>query len=458
MLCVVREQRRTLSEEFQVINIADSAHPRILGRGTTPYDNWGVWACPPRHLAYVADRGKGLSVFDISNLSQPVRDTGVMVADEAWDVAVDGNRAYVADYVGGLRILDVSDPTQPCELGGIDSTEIFVEAATAKDSFAYISWAQPPFLRTIDVTDPSVPKKTGGCTVTGWPADMVLRDTFLYVTETYRFQVVNVARPRQPVLVGSCVVGDATYAGMYLADTLAYVCTWPFDIVNIADPRNPYVVGSIWHGAENVFVVDSLAYLANGGLFVYNVKDPAAPVPVDSFCDGLDARDVIALDTLAYVGCYWDAMRVMSVTDPHNMCVVGLGAVPQTAWRIAYAAPYVYAACFDGGVCIFETTTTAVEEGPGTQAPSYGIRVLGSVTDGIVTIELSEATGKEVYLQVFDIAGNRIGRADALALNRSAVTRHQVDLTGRAAGVYFVRVSIGNMAYRLRITKLQSRR
>jgi hypothetical protein len=30
---------RAYAEEFQVINIADSAHPRILGRGTTPYDN-----------------------------------------------------------------------------------------------------------------------------------------------------------------------------------------------------------------------------------------------------------------------------------------------------------------------------------------------------------------------------------------------------------------------------------
>jgi hypothetical protein len=244
---------------------------------------------------------------------------------------------------------------------------------------------------------------------------------------------------------------------MYLADTLAYVCTWPFDIVNVADPRNPYVVGSIWHGAENVFVVDSLAYVANDGLFVYNVKDPAAPVPVDSFCDGLNARDVIVLDTLAYVGCYWNAMRVMSVADPHNMRMVGSAAVPQTAWRIAYAAPYVYAACFDGGVCIFETTTTAVDEGSGARLPSNGIRVLGSVTAGIATIELLDATGKEVHLQVFDIAGNRIGKADALVASRGT-TRHQLDLTGEAAGVYVVRVCVGNRAYRLRITKLQPRR
>jgi hypothetical protein len=67
--------------------------------------------------------------------------------------------------------------------------------------------------------------------------------------------------------------------------------------------------------------------------------------------------------------------------------------------------------------------------------PANRVRLLGSVTSGRATIEFSGINGEEVYLQVFDIAGNGIGRADAIVLDRSAVTCHQVDLTGKAAGV-----------------------
>jgi len=448
---------RAYAEEFQIISIADSAHPRLLGRGKTPYDNWGVWACPPRRRAYVADRSKGMSVFDITNLANPVRDTGMMVADLAYDVAVDGNRAYVADWVGGLRVLDVTDPTMPTELGGLDSTEIVVGAAVAKDSFAFIGWAQPPFLRVVDVTDPEKPRTAGGCTVFDWPSDLALRDSLLYVAQYRRFQIVNVARPRNPALVGSCVVGDATYAGMCLRDTLAYVCTWPFNIVSISDPRNPRVLGSLWHGSANVFVADSLAYLANGGLFVYNVKNPAAPVPVDSLCTGLYAHDVVVVDSLAYAGCNDAAVRTVSVADPHNMRVVATSRTPWWVWRVAYAPPYVYAACFDGGVCVFETTTTGVKEDPGTHVPTASVRILGSVTTGLATIELRDAAGKKVYLQVFDVVGNRVGRADVLTAGGGS-SRVLLDLSGEEAGVYVVRVCVGSRAYHLRMTKLQPRR
>ena len=75
------------------------------------------------------------------------------------------------------------------------------------------------------------------------PQDMVLRDTLVYVAENARFQIVNVARPREPVLVGSCVLPFASH-GLDLEDSLAFVGnTTSLQIVNIARPSNPVVIG-----------------------------------------------------------------------------------------------------------------------------------------------------------------------------------------------------------------------
>jgi len=168
--------------------------------------------------------------------------------------------------------------------------------------------------------------------------------------------------------------------------------------------------------------------------------------------------DVVVVDTLAYVGCLDAAMRTISVADPHNMRIVSSSRTPWWVWRIAYVPPHLYAACFDGGVGVFETTTTGVREDFRTRVPTTDVRVIGSVTAGVATIEVRDIAGRGASVQVFDMAGNRIVRTDVPAPNRGATLQHRVDLTGMAAGVYVVRVNISNRVHHLRITKPQPRR
>ena len=445
---------RAYAEEFQVINIADSAHPHILGRGTTPYDNWGVWACPPRHVAYVADRGKGLSVFDITDLAHPVRDTGIMVADLAYDVTVDGTRAYVADEVGGLRILDVSNPTRPYELGGIDSTEIVVEAAIAKDSFAYIGWNQPPFLRTVDVTDPSNPKTAGGCSVFDPPDDMVLRDSLLYVAQYRRLQVVNIARPRQPALVGSCVLSSYP-TDLHLVDTLAFLSGLPLTIVNVALPDSPRIVSTWSRGVSGLDVVDTMLYAVgqNAQFWALSVANPASPRPLDSLhLPSFDGNDVVVVGTTAFVG--ERTIRVVDVSDPSDLRLCGAVSIPGWADRMLYEYPYVYAACFDAGVCIFETTQTSISESA-TMRRRTSLGVLPSVTAGPVRIVLP-AGGRAGSLKLFDATGKEVkcvtgpGKPEAGSVQT-------IDLAGLPDGVYLVRGKVGGETMSGKIIKTARR-
>jgi len=69
------------------------------------------------HYAYVADKGAGLQVIDVSDLANPQRVGGYDTSGDACGVAVSGNYAYVADYSAGLQVIEVSNPTNPQRVG-----------------------------------------------------------------------------------------------------------------------------------------------------------------------------------------------------------------------------------------------------------------------------------------------------------------------------------------------------
>lgn len=101
--------------------------------------------------AYLAARGEGLEIVDISDLSAMRRLGGIDTWD-ALDVAVEGSYAYVADGNNGLRVIDISDPSRPQEVGGnslfyasavvVNSNRVFVTAG--KDGLVILKTYQPP--------------------------------------------------------------------------------------------------------------------------------------------------------------------------------------------------------------------------------------------------------------------------------------------------------------------------
>jgi hypothetical protein len=267
------------------------------------------------------------------------------------------------------------------------------------------------------------------------PQDMVIRDSFVYCVEGRRLQIVNVARPREPVLVGSCVLPDQSY-GMCLRDSLAYVTNWPLEIVNVSNPANPTVIGSIWRGAWNIFVKDTLAYIAGGnGLFTYSVADLSSPYLIDSSAWSSNVFDAVVVDTLAYVSCR-DGVRLLSVADPANPRLLGFLSTPYDAWRITYSAPHLYVACQEAGVCILETLPVGIVEPKNTGAqPPRNTCAGPSVARDYLWIR--RCSGMDAAFGVYDHAGRRQVLSPTCVVQVGHRTR--LDVRGLSAGVYFVR-------------------
>lgn len=87
------------------------AHPQLVSTFKTHGTLHKVTVIGNR--AYVADRGEGLIIFDISNPAQPVRLGGFFSPAGVRDVARNGDFLYVADVWNGFTILDISDVTHP---------------------------------------------------------------------------------------------------------------------------------------------------------------------------------------------------------------------------------------------------------------------------------------------------------------------------------------------------------
>jgi hypothetical protein len=376
---------------------------------------------------------------DLALPTAPTIDTSLFAADIAEDISIDCGRAYVASYHAGLRILDVSDPTTPSYLGCYDTvgTGPRMNSAVARDSFAYVGWPRPRF-KSLSLADPARPTEAGSCEITNQPEDMVALDSLVYITMLGGLQIVSVARPREPLLVGTCGLGSYDAWGVALEDSLVYVTHYPLAIVSISDPTQPRVVGNIWKGAFGVAIQDTLLYVAGGDLFTYSVARPSQPYLVDSLYVGDFVSAVIVVDTLAYVGCD-QGVRLVDIADPCNPSVLGLAATPYGVWRLAYSPPYVYAACRNAGVCVFETTQAGLtERGHSGVWTGRRLQVRPTVAADAITVAWAGLVGGRLRLSVYDALGRVVASRE---LGCFSCGTAGLGLGHLAPGTYFVEVA-----------------
>jgi hypothetical protein len=428
--------------KLHVINIADPRNPRQIGFVDCPGWDYGVSAVPALNYALVADYFKGMVAVNVTQPTTPTVDTMLFAGDEALDIYLDGGKAYVASYLAGLQILDVSAPTTPAFLGCYDTAgdSRAVSSAAARDSFAFVSWNVPRML-SIDVTDPRHPLRAAGCDgMFNQPEDMVIRDSFVYCVEASRFQIVNVARPREPVLVGSCA-GDGV--AVVVQDTVAYTAAGAIRVTNIARPDSPFVVSTIaGHSATGLAVNDTFLYVpyVYDTLFTYSVSNPAQPRLLSAVQTGVWPWDVTLGESKAYVALSdGNGIDVFDLASPGLPVRRGRASAPADIRRLFYSSGLVYAAMWEAGVALYETTSVGIQEQPPTAEEARVLRVWPNVTSGNTRFTVG-ATARSYDIAVYDISGKRLRDVCLQANVKGGATEGEIGLAHLPAGVYVVRV------------------
>lgn len=303
------------------IDVTSPATPSTIGKYYTPWDvigtsssgsiacvttqNWGIadvdlsnpaapavvspmveWGTPRAAeirsgFAYVADRSKGLRIYDISTPSNPILKGSVPLQD-AYNIALGGPLAFVACLTQGLKIVDVSNPNSPALLGTYQAPYGCM-AVAVEGNVAYALYTFE--LRMIDVTNPTSPSLIGSAAV-GYAQDVAVRNGIAYVANAVDgLQVIDVSTPSSPVTLASYVTGavalSVTVYGDYafMGGDLTGV-----DAVNISNPASPYLAGqrNTPGSAREVVVNRGHLLVADyAGLSVLSFKTPRTrPVAV----------------------------------------------------------------------------------------------------------------------------------------------------------------------------------
>ncbi|HFE31862.1 MAG TPA: hypothetical protein ENJ17_00975, partial [Gammaproteobacteria bacterium] len=261
---------------FQIIDLSDIEHPRILGALDTPGKSWAIDVSG--HTAFIADDDDGLLIVDVSDPAQIGLVGQFNPGGHAEDVVVRDGLAYLALFDNGLFIVDVSDPANPRQLAHLDIPGNARGIELVGD-LAYVSgWESG--LQVVDIRDPRVPRIIGHFDTDGAAWGSVVQGDIAYVLDWWGgIKVLDIGEPARPAYLtryqARGTLQQLRHAGGYLFAASGAGGLQVFDINN---PLNPiWATGADLPGeALDLWLEDGHTYVASGdaGVTVIDTRDP----------------------------------------------------------------------------------------------------------------------------------------------------------------------------------------
>lgn len=391
---------------LRVINVLDPVRPAEVGFYDTPGESWSVeialrqvpaaaGGTAVQALAFLADGDGGLRVLDVTDPRRPFELTAftssefvqdlelrgdivylaargaglraVRVADlaslgevgaldtpgEARGLALAGEFAYIADHDRGLRIVAISDPARLTEAGSFDVPRVVRKVKVAGEH-AFLAEAERGF-RIADVSTPRRMREIGHFDQGGLVEDFEIQGDLVFTAQATGLQAVNIADPRNPVLVGEFRTRGPA-AALHLAGNLAFVATREAGlvIVDIAQPESMREISryDTYGIAQDVFVSENYVYIADGeaGLEIVNVSDPFNPRTAGVIDQFLEVRSVVVVDQYAFLADGSNGVWVIDTALPVAPRTVGYLDTDGTALHLDATGWYLYVADGERGV------------------------------------------------------------------------------------------------------------
>ncbi len=245
-------------------------------------------------LAVVADSDRGISVFNIFNVMNPVIIAQVDTPGRATETAFSGNLIAVADGLAGLAIVDITDPPAARITRQISFDSLANSVAVA-GPIAYVGLASGQVM-VIDLVSGGVLEQV---TLPQPVGDVAVAGDNLYVLARAGLHIYNRLLERPQLLATLILPSFGGAAKLFVGGGLAYfgndagVLTGYF-VADVSNPSSPQIVGRPPVNREGV-----LDIVANGsGLALAATVMGQVPVRYEvSLYDGSDPTDVTRLIT-----------------------------------------------------------------------------------------------------------------------------------------------------------------
>lgn len=202
---------------------------------------------------------------------------------DAWDVAISGDHAYVIFRSGTLGVYDISDLSNPVRISTLDiptawSIEIY-------NGYAFVESSNSGIL-IIDITNPYRPRRDRTIEV-AYILDMKIHGDYLYILNNNSYVTVyDIKKPWFPIQVISFGVGTNPYE-IFIYNNNLYVARWDYgiDIYNISNPLQVEYKSTIFseYYIRNIKQYNQTLVIRNGDdeINFYDMQIETEPVLID---------------------------------------------------------------------------------------------------------------------------------------------------------------------------------
>ena len=399
-----------------------------------------------QHL--VLSGGSKMWLINVQNPTTPSLVASVEVAPGTTceGIATSGTYAYIAAGDAGFRIYDISTPSNPSFVTSIDSLE-YCESVVISGQYAYVAAGSRSFI--IDISNPSAPVYVGRMTGYGGYHQYVnVRSGYAYICNyDAGMQIVNVTNPASPVNVMEVpsgyrtarIIFDGNYGYVAIGDAGVAI----YSTVNPASPTYVTQIQTTGRAASLYYGAITIGGTPTGHIFVanrnpapgvsaINVSTPSTPVTT-SFLAAIPSATGSAyipyyLDGKVYVAYGTAGLRIIDVTNPSNVTLLGTADLGGDSRAVVASGNYAYVAARDSGVYVVDVTNPASPQKIKTiQTPrARGIAINGSFIyvaasdSGMGIFDLTNPanpilvgyTGSSVYGENVAVNGNIAGITD----------------------------------------------
>jgi hypothetical protein len=472
---------------LQIVDVADPHAPALLGRvpDEPPYQVTDVAVAgryayvPWRWIVDVSDPsaprivrpfgesgGPGIAVSGnaawmpaslgiyMVRLADPAPTVGEAVAlPMLSDVEVRGTVAYATSPSGSgiaLYVLDVSDSENVSVLGGLATTARYRRFDLA-GNYAYVGHLQG--MDVVDVARPERPAIVGSF-ASAQVRDVVVAGNVAYLIEHSDLRVVDVSDPRVPVILGELAMPASEFHHIALAGDYLYAATTQngVRIVHVADPRAPRLVTTVPSRFTQGSVAVSGPHLLFGNLTVADISDPEHPRILDRIVLRSAVHDIEVVGRIAYCMGASTSIHLVDFSNPRRIRIVGGMDGPGRYEEIHAADGRLWIASsgmdpWRAGLYMAPLHCARPDDPPFAAREPASWSFPNPFRDG-TRVSFEAAAGEAAAFGVYDVAGRRVFERvlPAGAAGTRTVEWDGHDSAGRPvpAGVYFYDVRAGD--------------
>ncbi len=279
-------------------------------------------------------------LYDISDPGGPELLSNIDGIDPS-HVHIYGDLLMVSEFHLGLFVYDISDPANPVRYTRYD-TNVNCKRITKKENYLYAA-SSVSGLTIIDCSNPQAPEK---------------------VFSMYPGAVVNDVDFYQDILFMS---GSGEKAIM---------------AVDINNPQSPEIIYSIpLTGVVNEFAFkDNYLFVPESGLYVFDMSDVGSPVQVAKIEFPIGYGSIEFCNDIAVVGGNGQVF-VIDAIIPEEPELISTIDISGLVYQITVYDNYVYAACGESGLQVYDISDPANYQYAGTFQIGQFINVVETVND-----------------------------------------------------------------------------